>query len=87
MRDALGITAGTPFAVQLAVWSKHNSPGAFTLRGRTSAVEGADTDDFPRLYSKDGDETSVQMYKGDSVQVMLVHDIYEYYAQIVNHNS
>ena len=87
IRDTLGIGTGVPFCVMLTVWSKRTSTGTFTLRGRNTSISGADTDDFPYLYDQNGNDASVLMYKGDSVQVALVYDSYDYYAQLVNRND
>lgn len=86
VRDALNNTNGT-FAVLLHIFAKHTSPGTTTLYGRTSAVIGGDTSNYPYLYDQNGNNVTWQMAKGDSLQVMLVYDGYEYYAQIVNQQN
>ena len=86
VRDALNNTNGT-FAVLLHIFAKHSSPGTTTLYGRTSAVSGGDTSNYPYLYDQNGNNVTWQMAKGDSLQVMLVYDGYEYYAQIVNQQN
>ena len=86
VRDALNNTNGT-FAVLLHIFAKHSSTGTTTLYGRTSAVSGGDTSNYPYLYDQNGNNVTWQMAKGDSLQVMLVYDGYEYYAQIVNQQN
>lgn len=86
VRDALNNTNGT-FAVLLHIFAKHSSTGTTTLYGRTSAVSGGDSSNYPYLYDQNGNNVTWQMAKGDSLQVMLVYDGYEYYAQIVNQQN
>lgn len=86
VRDALNNTNGT-FAVLLHIFAKHTSPGTTTLYGRTTAISGADSSNYPYLYDQNGNNVTWQMAKGDSLQVMLVYDGYEYYAQIVNQQN
>ena len=86
VRDALNNTNGT-FAVLLHIFAKHTSMGTTTLYGRTTAISGADSSNYPYLYDQNGNNVTWQMAKGDSLQVMLVYDGYEYYAQIVNQQN
>ena len=84
IQDALGIGSSQKFAVLLQYGVKYTSPGKAALYGRTTAIGGADTAQFPYLYDQNGENASVAMAKGDVVQVLVAYDGYNFFAQLVN---
>ena len=87
IQDALGIGSADKFAVLLHYFTKYTSGGSIFLYGRTSDISGANTEQYPYLYDQNGNNTRRQLYKGDSAQVLVVYDGYNFFAQLVNIND
>lgn len=84
IQDTLGIDASRKFAVLLHYFTKYTAGGSTFLYGRTTDIGGANTDQYPYLYDHNGNNTRVQLSKGDSAQVLVVYDGFNFFAQLVN---
>ena len=84
IQDALGIGTSQKFAVLLHYFTKYTAGGSVFLYGRTKDIGNADTEQIPYLYDHNGNNVNVQLSKGDSAQVLVVYDGYNFFAQLVN---
>ena len=86
IQDALGIGSADKFAVLLHYFTKYTAGGSVFLYGRTTDITGANTEQYPYLYDQNGNNIRQQLAKGDSAQVLVAYDGYNYFAQLINYS-